>query len=136
MNWNNTQQVRFDELRKRELAGTLSALDQKELVEMVTWLEQDEARYLAPSVARAEAKQRDLLEQLRMVQNDNGRLVQQYSHMINKQERLDEESSDWQNLSLTSFTADWDNTDDAIYDNWREHYDVRLRHKWQRVDML
>lgn len=34
------------------------------------------------------------------------------------------EESDWQNLSLTAFTADWDNADDAIYDNWREHYNV------------
>lgn len=35
-----------------------------------------------------------------------------------------DEDSDWQHLSLTSFTADWDNADDAIYDNWREHYNV------------
>ena len=34
------------------------------------------------------------------------------------------EESDWQNLSLTAFAADWDNADDAIYDNWREHYNV------------
>ena len=38
-------------------------------------------------------------------------------------EKSDEEL-DWQRLSLTAFTADWDNADDAIYDNWREHYHV------------
>jgi len=57
---------------------------------------------------------------------------------LNKQERLllakalldsvitptEDEESDWQKLSLTAFAADWDNPDDAIYDNWREHYDV------------
>lgn len=35
-----------------------------------------------------------------------------------------DEESDWHDLSLTAFAADWDNPDDAIYDNWREHYDV------------
>lgn len=34
---------------------------------------------------------------------------------------LDEEL-DWQQLSVSSFTADWDNPEDAIYDNWRELY--------------
>ncbi|VAW42799.1 hypothetical protein MNBD_CHLOROFLEXI01-2750 [hydrothermal vent metagenome] len=57
---------------------------------------------------------------------------------LNKQERLMlakalldsvvtpamDEESDWHNLSLTAFAADWDNPDDAIYDNWREYYDV------------
>ena len=35
-----------------------------------------------------------------------------------------DEEADWQHLSLTAFAADWDNADDAIYDNWREHYNV------------
>lgn len=35
-----------------------------------------------------------------------------------------DEELDWQKLSLTAFAADWDNPDDAIYDNWREHYNV------------
>ncbi len=57
---------------------------------------------------------------------------------LNKQERLMlakalldsviaptmDEESDWHDLSLTALAADWDNPDDAIYDNWREHYDV------------
>ena len=34
---------------------------------------------------------------------------------------------DWQQLSLTAFEADWDNPDDAIYDNWRELYNVPAR---------
>jgi uncharacterized tellurite resistance protein B-like protein len=35
-----------------------------------------------------------------------------------------DEELDWQELSLESFTADWDNPEDAIYDNWRELYGV------------
>lgn len=54
---------------------------------------------------------------------------------LNKQERLMlakalldsivsptvDKKSDWQNLSLAAFTADWNNPDDAIYDNWKEY---------------
>ena len=35
-----------------------------------------------------------------------------------------DEETDWQHLSLSSFTKDWDNPEDAIYDNWRELYGV------------
>lgn len=38
-----------------------------------------------------------------------------------------DEELDWHVLSLTAFTADWDNPDDAIYDNWRELYGVPER---------
>lgn len=31
---------------------------------------------------------------------------------------------DWMKLGLASFEADWDNPDDAVYDNWQEHYGV------------
>jgi len=31
---------------------------------------------------------------------------------------------DWAALAAPSFAKDWDNEDDAIYDNWREHYHV------------
>ena len=35
-----------------------------------------------------------------------------------------DEEADWQYLSLAAFAADWDNPEDAAYDNWRELYDV------------
>jgi hypothetical protein len=31
---------------------------------------------------------------------------------------------DWAAVAGQSFAKDWDNKDDAIYDNWREHYHV------------
>ncbi|MEZ4728663.1 MAG: hypothetical protein R3E79_16130 [Caldilineaceae bacterium] len=34
---------------------------------------------------------------------------------------------DWQELSLSAFEKDWDNEEDAIYDNWRTHYGVPAR---------
>lgn len=33
-----------------------------------------------------------------------------------------DEEVDWQELSLAAFEKDWDNEEDAIYDNWRTHY--------------
>jgi len=38
-----------------------------------------------------------------------------------------ENDDDWINLSLASFQKDWDNQEDAIYDNWRELYDISER---------
>jgi hypothetical protein len=38
-----------------------------------------------------------------------------------------EDDVDWMNLSLASFQKDWDNPEDAIYDNWRELYDISER---------
>ena len=35
----------------------------------------------------------------------------------------DEESA-WQLMSLSAFEAEWDNPEDAIYDDWRAHYGV------------
>jgi hypothetical protein len=34
---------------------------------------------------------------------------------------------DWVAAAETSFVKDWDNDDDAIYDNWPEHYHVPSR---------
>ena len=34
------------------------------------------------------------------------------------------EENDWRALSLDSFQQDWDNPEDAVYDNWREVYGV------------
>jgi len=37
------------------------------------------------------------------------------------------EERDWASGAALSFARDWDNTEDAIYDNWREHYHVPER---------
>jgi hypothetical protein len=38
-----------------------------------------------------------------------------------------EDKVDWLKMSLTAFEQDWDNPDDAIYDQWRELYGVPAR---------
>lgn len=35
-----------------------------------------------------------------------------------------EEDAEWGNMSLAAFEKDWDNPEDAIYDNWRVQYGV------------
>lgn len=35
-----------------------------------------------------------------------------------------EAEADWSAMSLAAFEKDWDNPEDAIYDNWRDHYGV------------
>ena len=37
------------------------------------------------------------------------------------------EEADWAAMSLNTFQRDWDNAEDAIYDNWRELYTVPAR---------
>jgi hypothetical protein len=34
------------------------------------------------------------------------------------------EEADWMALGLEAFQRDWDNDEDAIYDNWQVHYDL------------
>lgn len=38
-----------------------------------------------------------------------------------------DKEADWHNLSLSTFEAEWDNDEDAIYDNWRQLYDIPAR---------
>ena len=34
---------------------------------------------------------------------------------------------DWAAVAASSFAKDWENEEDAIYDNWQEHYHVPKR---------
>jgi len=38
-----------------------------------------------------------------------------------------EGEADWTAMSLSTFQRDWDNAEDAVYDNWRELYGVPAR---------
>jgi hypothetical protein len=49
------------------------------------------------------------------------------AEIFNKVEREPEGEADWTAMSLSTFQRDWDNAEDAIYDNWRELYGVPAR---------
>ncbi len=40
-------------------------------------------------------------------------------------DEMKDEVRDWSAMSLAAFEKDWDNDEDAIYDNWRELYEVQ-----------
>ena len=58
-------------------------------------------------------------------------LVAAFVEFLRGWQRTDQDSTeqehDWQTASLASFAKDWDNDQDAIYDNWQEHYHVPQR---------
>ena len=35
------------------------------------------------------------------------------------------QEGDWQKASIASFAKDWDNDEDAIYNDWRKHYHIQ-----------
>jgi len=37
------------------------------------------------------------------------------------------EETEWSAMGLEAFQKDWDNPEDAIYDNWRVHYGIPAR---------
>ena len=91
MDWNDEQQARFDDLRRRELAGTLTADEQAELAEIMAILEADEARYLGPVIARMKMEQATMQERLQKLQSDNEELAK----LLHQQEQLALEARRW-----------------------------------------
>ena len=53
------------------------------------------------------------------------RAIEAFLAAIVKNENLDQH--DWQNLGLETFERNWNNSEDAVYDDWRKHYGVESR---------
>lgn len=91
MNWDTEMQARFDYLRAKELAGTLTAPEEAELAKLATALEADETRRLAPSLDQVRAEQTALRERLRTLQAENEELAK----LLNQQEQLVADACRW-----------------------------------------
>ena len=91
MDWNDEQQKRFNDLRRRELKGKLNTAEQTELAEIIAFLEEEEARYLGPAVARMEKEQTVMMERLQKLQTDNEELAK----LVHQQEQLVLEARRW-----------------------------------------
>jgi len=63
-----------------------------------------------------------IAESKRLTQTERLLLARTLLDSILSDETLEE--MDWMALGLAEFQKDWDNEDDAIYDNWKEHYGV------------
>jgi septal ring factor EnvC (AmiA/AmiB activator) len=95
MEWTTQQQTLFDELRSRELAGTLTVQEQTQLAGLIQILEAEEARYLAPATDQMRAEQAALRERLQALQAENEALAR----LLNQQEQLVADARHW----LTQF---------------------------------
>ena len=48
-------------------------------------------------------------------------------HKVQEQQDAEAQEREWSAGAVTSFANDWENDQDAVYDNWREHYHVPER---------
>ena len=55
---------------------------------------------------------------------DQAQLLASFVEFLRERREALAQEKDWSGSAITSFAADWENNEDAIYDNWREHYHV------------
>jgi hypothetical protein len=91
MNWNETKQSRFDELRMRELAGTITPAEQTELSQLINMLETEEVELLAPALQKTQDRQHELQEKLDQKQRE----AEQLTRLLQQQEQLISDARRW-----------------------------------------
>lgn len=91
MNWSDEKQERLDALRQRELAGTLSAVEQQELDTLTATLTQAADDALLPAISRLQREQAELEARLQQRQFENEELAR----LLHQQEQLTAESRQW-----------------------------------------
>ena len=75
MEWNAEQQARLDTLREANLAGALDKAGKAELNALIEAIEAEERQRLAPELARVQAEQTALRQQIRESEIENEQLV-------------------------------------------------------------
>ncbi len=91
MTWNAELQARFDSLRLAEIAGTLTATEADELVELIHALEADEMAYLSPAIDLLRREQDELHKQLTVTQTENAELA----GLLSQQQQLVADARRW-----------------------------------------
>jgi hypothetical protein len=69
--WNETTQQQLNELRQRELTGTLAHEERSTLDRLLNELEQDEWECLGPELRRLDAEQAELRESCSQLRTQN-----------------------------------------------------------------
>jgi len=91
MQWTEEMQLRFNELRPKELAGTLSAEEKHELAELFAVIEADEKQYLAGAMTRLREEDALTQAQIEKRQQENMALAQ----IVSQQEQLIADARRW-----------------------------------------
>jgi len=71
---------------------------------------------------------------LRDLTDEEATLVRDFVELLRKRHAAypgagddEEQEREWGHVPVASFADDWDNPQDAVYDNWRERYRVPER---------
>jgi predicted nuclease with TOPRIM domain len=91
MEWNETTQTRFNELRYKELSSNLNKTEQEELARLVAVILADEEEYLAPAIARMQSENEARQEQINKLQKENVYLAR----IVIQQEQLVQDAKHW-----------------------------------------
>ena len=91
MEWSNEKQARFDDLRQRELTGTLSNTEQQELKVLTGILTQIADEALLPANERLQRELTELETRVEQRQDENEELAK----LLHQQEQLTAESRQW-----------------------------------------
>lgn len=91
MDWSDEQQLRFDDLREHDLAGTLTDAERYELAMLMTVLTEAADEALLPAITKLQREQ-EVLE-LRLQQRQSGN--EELAKLLHQQERLTAESRQW-----------------------------------------
>jgi hypothetical protein len=75
MSWTKDSQALLDSLRGKELAGTLTEGEQKELAALTAQIEAEEAMALAPTMSRLRVEAEALESELAAAQGENEELA-------------------------------------------------------------
>ncbi|MEW5986768.1 MAG: hypothetical protein AB1791_09055 [Chloroflexota bacterium] len=91
MTWDDETQMRLDQLRSGELAGTLTSQEQTELSQLMAIVEADEVQRLAPAMTNVRQEQALLRERLQELQAENEDLAR----LVSQQEQLAADARHW-----------------------------------------
>lgn len=91
MQWNETVQTRFNELRQKELAGTLDEAEKDELAKLYAIIDADEEIYLGDAIERMEKTATSAQKQIGKIQKDNASLAR----IVSQQEQLIQDANRW-----------------------------------------
>lgn len=91
MQWNETLQTRFNELRQRELAGMLDEEEQDELAKLYAIIDADEEIYLGGAIERMGKIAATAQKEISEIQKDNASLAR----IISQQEQLIQDANRW-----------------------------------------